>query len=240
MRKYFLIATLIFCSSCWVFAQDKQVCPNISVIGPVGVVARGESATFVVDVSTTDPNKNKNLTYNWTVSQGTIVSGQGTHSIVVNSFEEVIDNKLTATAKIGGLEQGCRDEATNTAELGAKPECGLAFDEWGDIPMSYERFHLDNAAFFLSKNPTVFMSIIVFLEPKESKTSVLSQVSRIRKYLVNKWKTNLTRFRFYFAETEQRSTSIYMTTQEMSDVPRQAFDAKNSIEELRPTRKIKQ
>jgi hypothetical protein len=74
------------------------VCPTLDVTGD-GNVKAGETVVFKANVSggtVTD------LTYNWTVSQGEIVSGQGTPQIKVKTTREMIGT-ITATVEIGGI-----------------------------------------------------------------------------------------------------------------------------------------
>src|ERR1043166_4819416 len=64
--------TISECPNC----HPQCACPTVSVSGPSGVTAPGQPMTFVATVSGAE-----NATYNWTVSAGTISSGQGTSTI---------------------------------------------------------------------------------------------------------------------------------------------------------------
>ncbi len=85
MVKQIIFTTiLILVFSFSVFAQNENSpCPKIDVSGGSGVVKTGELMTFTVN--TIGETVNLNLEYEWTISQGTIVEGQGTPVINVNA-----------------------------------------------------------------------------------------------------------------------------------------------------------
>lgn len=88
-------------------ATTTEKCPTFSVTSEVGKPAAG-SATF-----TLKPTRD-GLTYNWSTSAGTITSGQGTASAVV----EAPASDVTATAEVGGLDASC-PAGSNTASATA-------------------------------------------------------------------------------------------------------------------------
>jgi hypothetical protein len=63
--------------------RDQKDCPQITVSCPTDLVKAGDSVTFSANVSGGDPKVTP--TYNWSVSAGTITSGQGTPSITVDT-----------------------------------------------------------------------------------------------------------------------------------------------------------
>ncbi len=124
-------------------------CPTLSVSGPAGVTERGASMTFTANAS---GGTAQNITYNWTVSAGTIGSGQGTPSITVTAPSDGTTN-VTATVNIGlDVDCGCVKEASETAPV-APEILPVLVDEFGKLPNDDIRGRLD--AFFaeLSNNP---------------------------------------------------------------------------------------
>ncbi|MEO8574801.1 MAG: hypothetical protein ABI481_12605 [Pyrinomonadaceae bacterium] len=124
-------------------------CPTLSVSGPAGVTERGASMTFTANAS---GGTAQNKTYNWTVSAGTIDSGQGTPSITVTAPSDGTTN-VTATVNIGlDVDCGCPKEASETAPV-APEILPVLVDEFGKLPNDDIRGRLD--AFFaeLSNNP---------------------------------------------------------------------------------------
>lgn len=73
------------------------VCPNIYITSNDSVKA-GETVIFKVEVSA---GTQTIFTYNWTVSQGEIIAGQGTSEIKVKTSREMTGS-VTATVEIGG------------------------------------------------------------------------------------------------------------------------------------------
>lgn len=139
-------------------------CPSLSVTGPAGVTQPGDSMTFTANVS---GGTAQNVTYNWSVSAGTISSGQGTPSITVATDRSMAGGNVTATVNIGlDVDCGCTKDASETAPVGAGPESVLV-DEFGKLPNDDIRSRLD--AFFteLSNNPTNQGYIINYGTDKE-------------------------------------------------------------------------
>lgn len=126
-------------------------CPSLTVTGPAGVTQPGDSMTFTANVS---GGSQQSLTYNWSVSAGTISSGQGTPSITVATDAGMAGGNVTATVDIGGTDPGCgcTTTAQETAPIESKPIAQLV-DEFGKMPNDDIRGRLD--AFFteLSNNP---------------------------------------------------------------------------------------
>lgn len=86
--------------------QQKQPdgCPTTKVVSPAEV-AKGDKLVFTADVKGGDTNVDP--TYNWTVSAGTIESGQGTAKIEVSTKEVEVDASITATVELGGYSRDC-------------------------------------------------------------------------------------------------------------------------------------
>ena len=84
--------TIEECSDC------VQICtevPTLSVSGPGGTTNPGDSMTFTANVS-----GGGDATYNWSVSAGTISSGQGTRSIMVSTNKDMAGMNVTATVEV--------------------------------------------------------------------------------------------------------------------------------------------
>jgi hypothetical protein len=121
--------------------------------------------TFTANVS---GGSQQSVTYNWSVSSGTITSGQGTPSITVATDNSMAGGNVTATVDIGGTDPtcGCVTSANETAPVAPKPEAVLV-DEFGKLPNDDIRGRLD--AFFteLSNNPNNQGYIINYGTDKE-------------------------------------------------------------------------
>jgi hypothetical protein len=126
------------------------VCPTLDVSGG-GVVEPGQSMTFTANVS---GGTASNITYNWTVSAGTISSGQGTPSITVDTTD-LSNTNVTATVDIGGstgLCETCTRTAQETGSVQARPTPRL-FDEFGPLSNDDVKARIQNLYVELGNNP---------------------------------------------------------------------------------------
>lgn len=139
-------------------------CPTLTVSGPAGITNPGDTMTFTATAAggTTD------VTYNWSVSSGTIESGQGTPSITVRTTREMAGTSVTATVELGGLPAGCNcpNSANETAGIAPKPDAVLV-DEFGKLPNDDIRGRLDIFFAELSNNPNNQGYIINYGTDKE-------------------------------------------------------------------------
>ena len=137
---------VVDCPNC----TDPCECAMISVTGPAGITQPGESMTFTASAS---GGSASNLTYNWTVSAGTITSGQGTPSITVATTKEMANSSVTATVDVGGqCAATCQRNASETAGIAdtIKP---VLVDEFGKQSNDDIRSRLDTFFTELSNNP---------------------------------------------------------------------------------------
>lgn len=107
--------TIRACPDC---EQICPVCPSLSMSGPSGVTRPGETMTFTLN------GVPSNGTVNWSVTAGTIESGQGTSSITVRTPADGSVSNITASAEVGGIssrECVCPNTASETAPVAALP-----------------------------------------------------------------------------------------------------------------------
>ena len=121
-------------------------CPTVSVSCPADVEL-GAPITFGASV-----NGDANVTYNWSVSAGTISSGQGTSSITVNT-DGLGGQTVTATVELGGLDPSCSRTASCSTSVKPPNPVPVKFDEYGDITFNDEKARLDNYAIQLQNQP---------------------------------------------------------------------------------------
>jgi hypothetical protein len=80
--------------------EVECTCPTLDVTGPTEAVAPGEVMTFTATVT---GGSQATVTYDWSVTSGTIIEGQGTPTIRVQTTPEMAGTNVTATVNIGGL-----------------------------------------------------------------------------------------------------------------------------------------
>lgn len=85
-------------------------CPGISVTGPTAVAKRGDTLIFTAEVRGSDQSR---IEYNWTVSDGTIVFGQGTKQILVLTSPNMKANSVTATFEVRGICADCTERTVS-------------------------------------------------------------------------------------------------------------------------------
>ncbi|HEX3085659.1 MAG TPA: hypothetical protein VHP99_14100, partial [Pyrinomonadaceae bacterium] len=154
------------------------VCPTFNVTCP-SEVEDGSPATFSATFTQGTPQVSE--TYNWTVSAGTITSGQGTSTITVDT-KGTGGQTITATVEIGGLDPTCN--RTTSCSTPVRPKAALArkFDEYGNIRFNDEKARLDNFAIQLQNEPTAQGYIIGY---GACDAEGLTRANRAKDYLVN-------------------------------------------------------
>lgn len=153
-------------------------CPNITVYCPDTVMA-GAPLTFTANISGGPANIKP--VFDWTVTAGTITSGQGTASITVDTTG-LANQAIRATVRLGGFEMDC--SATCLTQVPIMPET-TRFDEFGDIARDDEKARLDNFAIQLQSDPEATGYVFVYGARRARPGLTEQRVARIREYLIN-------------------------------------------------------
>ena len=119
--------------------------------------------------------------YNWTVSAGRIIEGQGTNSIKVDTAG-LEGQALKASLSMGGYEEDC--SASCTIEFPVPITC-RKFDEFPDISRNDEKARLDNFAIELQNDPTSTAYVIVYPGSNGRSGTAQTRATRIVDYVVN-------------------------------------------------------
>jgi hypothetical protein len=139
-------------------------CPTVSVTGPGSVVRQGEEMVFTANVN----GGSCNPTYNWSISAGTITSGQGTPVIRVGT-EGLAGQSVTATVDVGGCDVTCPRNASETGSV-APIDGPILVDEFGDEPHDATRGRLDSY-FIELQNDTSSTGVIINYGPAKQKAA---------------------------------------------------------------------
>jgi len=146
--------TVADCTGC---VPPPPPCPTVSVSCPTDVEAN-QPVTFTASVS----NGPAGATYNWSVSAGTISSGQGTSTITVDT-NGLGGQSVTATVSVGGADPSCTGtSASCTTSVKPPPTPARKFDEYGNIRFNDEKARLDNYAIQLQNEPGSTGTILVY------------------------------------------------------------------------------
>jgi hypothetical protein len=157
-------------------------CPSVSISGPAGITNPGDAMTFTANVS---GGSQDTVTYNWTVSAGTIESGQGTPSITVRTTREMAGGNVTATLTIGGPAPACGCTTTFSETAGVSPApSSTQVDTFGPAKDDDVKARVDNFYTQLNANPNSQGYIINYGTPAEIKRRRAQIVKAInfRKY----------------------------------------------------------
>ncbi len=169
--------TIKDCPDC---VQDCE-CATLSVNGPAGITEPGDAMTFTAVVS---GGSESNVTYNWTVSAGTIESGQGTPSITVRTTREMANSNVTATVELGGLcSPSCPRTNSATGPVAPRPEPVLV-DEFGKLSNDDVKAKLDPFFIELQNNPSNQGYIINYGTDKDvaAREKVITSFINMRKF----------------------------------------------------------
>ncbi len=131
-------------------------CPSsVNVSGPSGITPVGDSMTFTANVIGGDQ---PNVTYNWTVSTGTITSGQGTSAITVATNADLQGRTITATVEARGFCDTCPPSlsGSSTGEVGIieQPKDPRPIDNLGPMVPDDIKKRLEALRNELNSDPT--------------------------------------------------------------------------------------
>jgi len=160
--------TVVECTGC------EPPCPTVSVSCPSDV---DQGTPITITASAGDGN----VTYNWSVSAGTITGGQGTSTITVDTAG-LAGQTVTATVEVGGLAPSCSRTASCSTSVRPLPATPTKFDEYGDIRFNDEKARLDNYAIELQNQPGSQGTIVVF---GSCTGEAQARADRAKDYLVN-------------------------------------------------------
>ena len=157
----------------------QPVCPTVTVSCP-DTGTTGTPVTFTANVSGGDPNVTP--TFNWTVSAGTISSGQGTSSITVDTTG--VSGTIVATVDVGGYDRSCSTSNSCTVSFPV-PVGPRKVDEYGNIKFNDEKARLDNYAIELQNDPTAQGYLVCYGGRTGRTGEAQRRCDRAKNYLVS-------------------------------------------------------
>jgi len=161
-------------------AEARPVCPAIEISCPT-YVAVDQPLTFTSRYSGGVP-ANITPVYNWTVSAGTIIEGQGTDTIKVDT-KGLGGQTVRASLSMGGYTLECAADCAVSIPL--PKAVGRKFDEFPDISRNDEKARLDNWAIELQNDPTATGYVIVYPGRTSKRAEVQDHFGRVIEYLVH-------------------------------------------------------
>ena len=153
-------------------------CPEVRLSCPDHATEKAP-VTFTASLSGGTPGVT--ATYNWTVSNGHILSGQGTSSITVDTAG-LAGQTINANVDVGGYGTPCPASCSVSLPI---EEISKKFDEYYDIARNDEKARLDNYAIELQNEPGRQGYIIVYPARKAKSNDAQQRAQRISDYLIN-------------------------------------------------------
>lgn len=154
-----LIAVLLLATAVHASGQNAPAsCPVVKVSCPDSVQVGGD-LTFTTNVSGGPAGITP--TYNWTVSAGSIKSGQGTSTIAVDTTGTG-GQTITATVDVGGFARECSTSNSCTASVEKKAAPAVKFGEYVTRDLSANKEKLDEFVLALLRDPDAQGYIIAY------------------------------------------------------------------------------
>ena len=154
-------------------------CPVVEINCPTNI---GIDQPLVFSAKVSGGNPPAAPTYNWTVSSGTIVEGQGTSSIRVDTTG-LAGQTVTATLSMGGYTIDCSANCAASVPL-PSAKC-RKFDEFPEISRNDLKARLDNYAVEIQNDPTSTAYVVIYPGHAGKSAGAQKQTSQIMDYLVN-------------------------------------------------------
>jgi hypothetical protein len=161
-------------------APVQPLCPNIDIVCPTNA-AIDQPLTFKANV--TGGLVASPPVYAWTVSAGTIVEGQGTGTIKVDTTG-LAGQTVRASLSMGGYNLEC-SAACGAVTIPLPRLISRQFDDFPDISRNDEKARLDNFGIELQNDPTATAYVIVYPGRSSKRGDVQHHSSRIVEYLVH-------------------------------------------------------
>lgn len=156
----------------------RPVCPNVTINCP-DVQQAGTPVTFTASVSGGTPGATP--VYNWIISAGKIISGQGTPTITVDTAG-LAGQPISATVEVAGYSLECRASCQASVPVQPNP---TKFDEIGEVSRDDEKARFDTYAIELQNSPGAQGYIIAYGGRSKRSGTGRQRAERARDYLVN-------------------------------------------------------
>lgn len=152
-------------------------CPNLAITKPQQVIRDGATLKLSVNLGGGDPRALP--LFVWSISSGSISSGQGTSTIEIDSTGAGADKEIRATLQASGLSPECQYESTATITVAGPAK---KVDAYGNLPEDKEKEHLD--AFIANVTDREQAYIFAYAGRTSPRGQASADIRRIRAYLL--------------------------------------------------------
>lgn len=161
------------------------VCPTLTVTGPSEITAPGGVMTFTANLS---GGSSEDYTYNWTVTAGEIIEGQGTPSIRVQTTADMAGQNVTATVEVRSATcTTCNRSESETGAIQPRPTA-REVNSFGPATPDEIKAQLDPFFIELNSDPTSQGYIINYGTDKDitRREKQIRDAIKFRKYDINR------------------------------------------------------
>lgn len=156
---------------------ETAVCPEINVAGDGFQRDRKLPLKFSVAIKGEEPDSK--LGFEWNVSAGKIIAGQGTNQIQIN-LSETSAKQITASVQVKGLTPECDNHSFSTTEVGSFP---YKIDEFGFVYYSDLSARFDGFISYIYSEPSMTGYIIIYGPREGNSKAVLKTIYNIKKLM---------------------------------------------------------
>ncbi len=209
--KSFLASTILVLTFCiCTFAQTNEAspCPTISVMGPAGIPSPDEAITFTLSLS--KEAEKFNLKYNWTISSGEVIEGQGTQIIKILEPKIFMGESFRAAVEVIGLPKECGTVTASETLAMAICHSHRRVDEFLISASQIDKARLDNLLIEIHNNPLAVAYIFERFERKTSQNVVKQKIQKITDYLIMEKRIEKDRFVISTAVADENLTQYFI------------------------------
>jgi len=180
----FLVVLILLATAIGASAFASQQCQIVSVEAPAGEINEGIPVVFTANLNAVVPTAKP--AFKWTISAGTIMEGDGTGRITVETAG-LGGQDVTATLEVSGISTACATVVSKTVSIVPGPACGKPLDEYGDIKFNDENARLYKFGIQLFNEESTTGYVLAYAaKPGEAAKRLL----RAKNYLVKVRKMN--------------------------------------------------
>lgn len=226
MKRITFLAILIsvFCSA--VFSQDvNKSCPEFELVLPEGLVGFGNPVNL--SIKSNQSIENLKLNYEWTISNGKILKGQGTSEIVYLNEEYKSDMEIIqVSVKIAGMPNYCTN--TNFSDtfnvVLTNYDIIEPIDHFGKLRFEELLARIDNFFIIINNNSGEGLINVRFnkQDDRKEKTDFLKNIEKCIKYR----RYDISRISLVISEGDDEQSTVF-TMIPPEDVPK--FADKNAV-----------
>src|SRR6185503_4766168 len=181
LHRYLFVASFLLVAPIAAFAGVAQKCPTVSIDTSTARITAGKSLILVARL--TGLSNTAQPEFHWEVSAGTIVLGQGSSQVTIDTAGLAGQTVMTRVSIVGIAT--CSIEAFHSFPIPPPPLSVDPFDfGYGRIKFEDEKARLDNFAIQLLNDPGAQGYIYAFAGRDSRKGEVAKRLRRAKDYLV--------------------------------------------------------